>query len=133
MRSLGAVDESGKGWLLEHALATVYPSVYEGFGLVPFEAALAGVPCVFAPQASLAEIAPGTATIVPWEPRVSAQLVHELLTDGDTRERHVSELAEQARALTWDATASAMVDALQGGHACAGARGGDPQSRSRPP
>ncbi len=44
---------------------------------------------------------------------MSAQLAHTLLTDRETRERHLSKLAEQARALTWDATASAMVDAYR--------------------
>ena len=113
VRSLGAVDEGGKAWLLEHALATVYPSVYEGFGLVPFESALAGVPCVFAPQASLAEVAPDAATIVPWEPKASAELVHELLSDGEARERHIRALAERASTLTWDATAGAIVDSYR--------------------
>ncbi len=121
VRSLGAVDEGGKAWLLEHSLATVYPSVYEGFGLVPFESALAGVPCVFAPQASLAESAPDAATIVPWKPKASAESAHELLSDGEARERHISTLAERARALTWDAAAVAIVDSYRAAlsHPCA--------------
>ena len=67
--SLGSVSEPERAWLMAHAAAVVYPSVYEGFGLVPFESALSGVPCLFAPQSSLAEVAPpGTPTIVPWDP-----------------------------------------------------------------
>jgi hypothetical protein len=78
---------------------------------VPFESALSGVPCVFAPQASLAEAAPqGTATIVPWDPVASAAAAYALLTDADARERHVSSLAARARALTWNAAAVAMVE-----------------------
>jgi glycosyltransferase involved in cell wall biosynthesis len=108
--SLGPVDEPEKGWLLENAGAVVYPSVYEGFGLVPFESAIAGAPCLFAPYASLAEAAPDdTATIVPWDPVASAAAAHELLTDEAARERHVRSLAERARTLTWDATAAATV------------------------
>jgi glycosyltransferase involved in cell wall biosynthesis len=108
--SLGPVDEPEKGWLLENAGVVVYPSVYEGFGLVPFESAIAGVPCLFAPYASLAEAAPdGTATIVPWDEGASAAAAHELLTDEAARERHVQSLAERAQTLTWDATAAATV------------------------
>jgi len=108
---LGAVSEEEKAWLIANAGAVVYPSVYEGFGLVPFESALRGVPCVFAPQSSLAEAAPdGTATIVPWDPAESAVAAHALLTDPDARTRHVRALAAAARALTWAATANAMVD-----------------------
>jgi glycosyltransferase involved in cell wall biosynthesis len=108
--SLGPVDEPEKGWLLANAGAVVYPSVYEGFGLVPFESAIAGVPCLFAPYASLAEAAPdGTARIVPWDPVASAVAAHELLTDEAARERHVQSLGERAQTLTWDATAAATV------------------------
>lgn len=109
--SLGPVDEAEKAWLVANAAALVYPSVYEGFGLVPFEAALAGVPCVFAPYASLAEVAPaGAAAIVPWNPLTSAAAAHELLGDERARARHVQAIAERARAFTWDATAAAMVE-----------------------
>jgi glycosyltransferase involved in cell wall biosynthesis len=108
---LGSVSEEEKAWLLTHAQAVVYPSVYEGFGLVPFESALNGVPCVFAPQSSLADAAPeGTATILPWDPAASATAVHALLIDAELRARHVQALATAARRLTWSATAGSMVD-----------------------
>jgi glycosyltransferase involved in cell wall biosynthesis len=109
--ALGSVDEREKAWLLANAGAVVYPSVYEGFGLVPFESALSGVPCIFAAQSSLAETAPeGTATIVPWDPVQSAAQAYALLTDPDVRARHVGALAQAARGLTWAATAVAMVE-----------------------
>jgi glycosyltransferase involved in cell wall biosynthesis len=109
--SLGPVSEREKAWLVANARAIVYPSVYEGFGLVPFESALSGVPCLFAAQASLAETAPaGTATIVPWDPKASAAAAYALLTDADARRHHVDALAARARALTWDAAATAMVE-----------------------
>jgi glycosyltransferase involved in cell wall biosynthesis len=109
--TLGPVSEQEKAWLLAHAAALVYPSVYEGFGLVPFESALSGTPCLFAAQASLAEVAPeGGATIVPWDPRASAAAAHELLSDPAACERHVRLLAGRAQSLTWSATAAAMVE-----------------------
>jgi glycosyltransferase involved in cell wall biosynthesis len=108
---LGAVNEPEKAWLLAHAGAVVYPSVYEGFGLVPFESALAGVPCVFAPMASLAEVTPaGTAAILPWDVGASAAAVHALLTDPIARARQVDALAAAARELTWTKAAGAMVE-----------------------
>ncbi len=109
--SLGPVSEREKAWLMRHAGAIVYPSAYEGFGLVPFESALIGVPCVFAPQASLAELAPEeTATIVPWDPAASAARAFALLSDAGARERHVQALAARAASFTWSATAGAMVE-----------------------
>ncbi len=109
--SLGPVSEQEKTWLIRNASAIVYPSVYEGFGLVPFESALIGVPCIFAPQSSLTAEAPaGTATIVPWDPVASAANTHALLSNAQLRDDHVRALADRARAFTWDAAARAMVE-----------------------
>jgi glycosyltransferase involved in cell wall biosynthesis len=108
---IGPVSEQEKAWLVAHAGAVVYPSAYEGFGLVPFESGLSGVPCVFAPQSSLAEAAPeGTAAIVPWDPRASATAAYALLIDPAARERHVQTLAAAARELTWASAAERMVE-----------------------
>jgi glycosyltransferase involved in cell wall biosynthesis len=108
---LGVVEESEKLWLMRNARAVVYPSAYEGFGLVPFEAGLSGTPCVFAARSSLAEVLPGeSAAIVPWSASESADGVRALLVDGAPRDRHVEALAAAARRLTWQATASALVD-----------------------
>jgi glycosyltransferase involved in cell wall biosynthesis len=109
--ALGPVTEAEKSWLIAHAGALVYPSAYEGFGLVPFESALRGVPCVFARQSSLGEEAPeGTAAIVAWDERASASATLALLADDSARERQVQALAQAAGALTWDAAARAMVE-----------------------
>ncbi len=109
--TLGPVDDEEKAWLLAHAAAVVYPSAYEGFGLVPFESALSGVPCVFAAQSSLAEEAPaGTASIVAWDERASAAAAYALLTDPAARAAQVDALAQAAGELTWAGAARAIVE-----------------------
>jgi glycosyltransferase involved in cell wall biosynthesis len=111
---LGSVTEAEKAWLIDNAAAVVYPSVYEGFGLVPFEAALRGVPCLFAAQSALADVAPAdTAAIVPWDPARSAERTHALLSHPRARSQHVEALAAIASQLTWAKTASAMVAAYR--------------------
>lgn len=90
---LGTVDGPAKSWLFSHTRALVYPSIYEGFGLLPIEAASNRVPCLYAPQASLAELDAGAATILPWDPAVSAAAAMPLLIDGPERERHLRSLA----------------------------------------
>ncbi len=103
---LGPVSEPEKAWLLGHVAAVVYPSVYEGFGLVPFECARAGVPCLFAAQTSLAEVLPAaTATLVPWDEARSAANAHPLLAAGVERERHVAAIRAAGEPLTWSAAA----------------------------
>ncbi len=111
---LGSVAEAERRWLLAHAAAVLYPSTYEGFGLIPFEAALAGTPCAFAPHASLAEVLPAAAAaIVPWDPQESAARVYALLSDADARERHLRAVLDAARPFTWARAAAAMVEVYE--------------------
>ncbi|HZL48539.1 MAG TPA: glycosyltransferase, partial [Solirubrobacteraceae bacterium] len=108
---LGPIGELEKAWLMKHADAVIYPSVYEGFGLVPLEAALNGTPCVFAPQSSLAEmLPPEAAAIVPWDTHASAERVHALLTDSAARSRQIEALVATAERLTWSGAAEATVE-----------------------
>lgn len=53
---LGYVDEQDKQQLLNHAVALLYPSRIEGFGLPVLEAMAAGIPVVSGTGGSLAEI-----------------------------------------------------------------------------
>ncbi len=109
---LGAVDEAEKAWLIDNSRAVLYPSTYEGFGLVPFEASLAGVPCVFAAQSSLAEVLPAElADVVRWDVDATAGRTYELLVDEGARSRQVERIAAQGRRLTWEATADATIAA----------------------
>jgi glycosyltransferase involved in cell wall biosynthesis len=105
---LGPVDEPSKQWLLGHTRALVYPTLYEGFGLLPLEAARVGVPCLFAAQASLAELAGELATLVAWDARASAAAVLALLQDGQPRERHLAQLRGLS-VPSWGEVAHALV------------------------
>jgi hypothetical protein len=99
---IGAVDDAARAWLYANAQAIVYPSVYEGFGLVPFEAAQADVPCLYAATGALGELAgPELAVLVPWDAEASADAVAPLLEPGAAREHHVQALRDAARATSW--------------------------------
>jgi glycosyltransferase involved in cell wall biosynthesis len=111
---IGPVGEAEKRWLYERAAAVVYPTTYEGFGLVPFEAAMAGTPCVFAPQASLPELAgPEVAVLVPWDAQRSADAVLPLLRDGAERDRHLRRLRERAERSRWGAVSERLVGSCE--------------------
>lgn len=86
---LGAVDEPTRRWLFKRARAVLYPSVYEGYGLLPLEASRAGLPCIYAPQASLSEWNVA-ATIMPWDATATAHAVLPLLLDGPSRDAHLA-------------------------------------------
>lgn len=111
---LAAVSEAEKVWLLEQAAGVVYPSVYEGFGLVPFEAAEHGTPCFFAAQTAVAETLPAeAATIVPWDPAATVGNVLLLLEDEEARATHLAQVRAAAAPLTWDRTAAKVFEAYE--------------------
>jgi glycosyltransferase involved in cell wall biosynthesis len=107
---VGGVDEAQRRWLLAHTRAVLVPSVVEGFGLVPLEAAQAGVPCLFAAPTSLGEVvSPELATLVPWEPAPSAARIVPLLADGTARREHVDRLRADAARWSWERLAAQLV------------------------
>jgi GT2 family glycosyltransferase len=117
---LGAVDAAAKGWWLAHAAAVAYPTVSEGFGLVPFEAAQAGVPCLFAGHTSLSDQLPADlATLVPWSAIESARRVASVLVAGPERERLISGIRTAGAQLTAVRHAHAHAEVYARALACA--------------
>ena len=111
---LGAVSEAEKTWLLRRANLMLYPTVHEGFGLIPFEAADYGVPCLWAPGTALGEVLPESAAgIVPWDAGASGQQAIELMRDEDTASRNVDAIRAAAGALSWDTTATRLIGVYQ--------------------
>jgi glycosyltransferase involved in cell wall biosynthesis len=109
---LGSIDDSTRDWLYAHAAAIVYPTVYEGYGLLPLEAARIGVPCLFAAQASLAELAEDAATLIAWDAQASARGVLAILSDGPAREGHVARL-RQVHAPSWEEVIRDLLDVYE--------------------
>jgi glycosyltransferase involved in cell wall biosynthesis len=108
---LGEVTEAEKAWLLREAALVLYPTVSEGFGLVPFEAARAGTPCMFAPVSSLPEVAGAeNATLVAWDAAASAERARTLLDDEGEARRLVDAIAARGAEYTWERTAAALAD-----------------------
>jgi GT2 family glycosyltransferase len=107
---IGPVSEAGKAWLYENAALVLYPTVAEGFGLVPFEAAARGNACMFAPVSSLPEVVgEELATLVPWDVEASADRALALLRDEPERKRLAESIAARGREYTWAATAEQLV------------------------
>jgi glycosyltransferase involved in cell wall biosynthesis len=107
----GAVSEAEKAWLLARVELVLYPTVHEGFGLVPFEAAEHGLPCLWAPGTSLSEILPDAAAgIVPWDTTAAAERALDLMRDERARAGNLEALRDAAAALRWDAAAARLIE-----------------------
>lgn len=102
----GQVPEHEKWWLLRHAQVVLYPSVIEGFGLVPFEAAAVGTPCLVPAQSATAELLGSTpAAVASWDPAVWADRVASLIAAPGDVETLVTAVRNVAARHTWEACA----------------------------
>ncbi|MGA9285452.1 MAG: glycosyltransferase [Solirubrobacteraceae bacterium] len=109
--TLPAVSESEKVWLLERSTAVLYPTTFEGFGLMPFEAAAHDRPCLFASNTALAETLPAElATIVPWDPIESARRINSLLGSPSAMARQISGIRREGSRFTWSSTADQLMN-----------------------
>jgi glycosyltransferase involved in cell wall biosynthesis/GT2 family glycosyltransferase len=108
---LESVDEAEKAWLYANTKLVIYPTVREGFGLVPFEAALAGAPTLWAAHSSLAELLPAdAAAIVAGAATATADNAAALLADEARRDALVASVREAGARYDWDRTGTEMVE-----------------------
>ena len=102
VHQLGEVDEAAKWWLLEQAQAVLYPSINEGFGLVPFEAAMVGTPALAATTASLPEVlGPQVKMASSWGVGEWADIISEWIDNPQSALRQVDAIRERGRQLSW--------------------------------
>ena len=108
---VAAVDEGEKRWLLRNATLMSTRSVHEGFGLVPFESAEAGLACAFASNTSLSELLPSKlALIEQWNTDATADRLAPYIASAELRADHVAAVRAAGARFTWRATAERLVD-----------------------
>ncbi len=97
--------------LMSGALAFVFPSIYEGFGMPPLEAMACGTPVLVSDAASLPEVTGDSAVIVKPDSTDSiAEGLHRLFTDAELRARLSAEGLERAKQFTWERSAAMLFD-----------------------
>jgi len=107
---LGHVSDAARNWLYRRAALVLYPSLYEGFGLIPFEAAAAGTPCVYASRSSVAEYLPPAGALLDLGDIEETVLrLHALLESLEARNEIVDHIRVAGGRLTWSRAADAYV------------------------
>jgi glycosyltransferase involved in cell wall biosynthesis len=111
VRNVGYVSDAELRALYEHALALVFPSRYEGFGLPAVEAMTLGCPVVISDQPALLEVC-GDAALRCGVDDAEALTQHlrTLATDGALRARLAGAGRVRSRRFTWAATARILLD-----------------------
>lgn len=114
VHTIGAVTEGEKRWLYEHAALVLYPSVTEGFGLIPFEAAQHGVATLAARRSSMVETLPDDIlTLESFDVGEAADAAWTLLHDPTAAAACVESLRDAGDGYTWDRTGELLVDLFQ--------------------
>jgi glycosyltransferase involved in cell wall biosynthesis len=107
---LGRVSEAERVALYRRACLVVFPSLYEGFGLIPFEAASLGTACVYAHRSSMRELLPDKGALPSFDLDEAGPFVLSLLESDPARKRVVAEIAAVASWLTWDRAAAGYLE-----------------------
>lgn len=108
--TLGHVSSAERAWLLENAAVVLYPSSAEGFGFVPYEAAILGTPSTFTNFGPLKEIGKLTTTPNTWNVTEYATDLAQLITEAQSGEQRVRDLREVIATNTWNQFAQGLTE-----------------------
>jgi len=98
----------------ELAVAFVFPSLYEGFGLPPLEAMASGTPVIASSVSSLPEVVGGAAMLVnPENVFDIARGITEVLTNEELRLNLIRLGRKQAASFSWARTAREVLDVYE--------------------
>lgn len=108
---MGFIDDVSRDWLYRHALAFVFPSKYEGFGLPVLEAMSYGCPVISYDNAATREVAGNNPEYVASSAELQTA-VSLLLKDKDRVKKMASRGLLQAKKYTWSNTAKTILNEL---------------------
>lgn len=108
---LGFVTDSQREWLYANALAMVYPSVYEGFGLPVLEAMRYGTPVITYKNTSITEVA-ADAVLYADNAHTIMEAAVKLLSDNKLRQKYATLGKKQSSLYSWRATVDAIMSGL---------------------
>jgi len=114
VRFTGFVDEADKPALYRGAVAFIFPSRYEGFGLPPLEALACGTPVVGSDTSSLPEVIGDAGVLLPPDGAEGmADALVRLATDADFRAELSRRALAQAARFSWERAARETLAAYE--------------------
>lgn len=112
---MGWLSDEEAGYVVHKALALVFPSLYEGFGLPPLEAALIGTPTISSSRPAMTELLEKAAIFAsPTDPAEWVVAMCRLRDNPDLRDRIAAAAKESAYVFTWEVSARKLLAAIMG-------------------
>lgn len=111
--TLGYVNDQEKLWLYNHALAFVFPTLHEGFGIPVLEAMENGCPVISYDNSSIPEVAGDVARLVPTHDITA--IVNEtaqIYDNKELREKLQKQGPKQAQKYSWDTYIKSLFKAI---------------------
>jgi glycosyltransferase involved in cell wall biosynthesis len=94
--------------LYKNALAFIFPSLYEGFGLPVLEAFSCGCPTLLSNTSSLPEIGSDAALYFdPYDPASLTDALEHIISDNNLRMQLILKGYERSKQFSWEKTANA--------------------------
>jgi glycosyltransferase involved in cell wall biosynthesis len=114
VRWLGQVRESDLPWLYAGAMAFVFPSLYEGFGLPILEAMASGTPVITSRVSAIPEVA-GEAALYFDDHKETGlrRSIERVISDPQLRARLRAQGIQRAERYSWTRTAEGVLDACR--------------------
>ncbi|RRJ28340.1 glycosyltransferase family 4 protein [Halocatena pleomorpha] len=110
----GWIEQQTLVQLLSNAVATVFPSLHETFGLPVLESMACGTPVVASDRYAIPEIAGDGAILVdPEAPEEIAAALDRLITDATRRAELARQGRKRATTFSWQHTADQMVNVFE--------------------
>ena len=111
---LDEVPDEDKPGIFRGASLFVWPSLYEGFGLLPIlEAQASGVQVVCSNAASMPEVAGDSAILFdPHDTEAIASAIERVLTNEDLRDELAAKGCENIKRFSWDKSAQKLHDII---------------------
>ncbi|MBO1059171.1 MAG: glycosyltransferase family 4 protein [Dolichospermum sp. JUN01] len=100
--------------IINQAIALVFPSLWEGFGLPVLEAMACGTPVITSNISSLPEVAGDAAILInPYNPGEITAAMTTIINDSETRKQLVEKGLKRANQFSWEKTGLATVEVLK--------------------
>ncbi len=113
VKFLGRLSDEEAGYVISKALVLLFPSLYEGFGLPPFEAALLGTPSICSRRPAMTELLDGAVLFAdPYSEEEWIEAILKIKSDSKCR----ATLSEKGRTIAekyrWELATEKLLESL---------------------